>query len=85
MKYIKIGLVLCGMFLIPSVKAVGTAIEPESKDSLVHIAYTAVSNKDLAGGISVLKPSEYLDKSYSTYALEGAEAFVGEWAMHWFW
>lgn len=77
MKYIKIGLVLCGMFLIPSVKAVGTAIEPESKDSLVHIAYTAVSNKDLAGGISVLKPSEYLDKSYSTYALEGAEAFVG--------
>ena len=46
-------------------------------DSLVHVAYGTVAKKDLTSAISILNPSEYLDKNYGTYALEGIEALVG--------
>ena len=46
-------------------------------DSLVHVAYGTVAKKDVIGAISVLNPSEYLDKNYGTNALEGIDALVG--------
>jgi TonB-linked SusC/RagA family outer membrane protein len=46
-------------------------------DSLIHVAYGSVDKRDLSGAISVLKPSEYLDKHYGTYPLDGTDAFIG--------
>ena len=46
-------------------------------DSVVHVAYRTVDKKDLNGAISVLNPSEYLDKDYGTNPLEGTDAFIG--------
>lgn len=81
MKYIKIVLVSCGMCFGVIFGAVGQTIErvPDTSviDSLVHVAYGTVSFKDLAGAISVLNPSSYLEKHYGTYPLEGTEAFIG--------
>jgi hypothetical protein len=43
----------------------------------VHVAYGTVNKNDLPNAISVLNPSEYLDKSFGSYALDGADALVG--------
>jgi TonB-linked SusC/RagA family outer membrane protein len=82
MKHIKIGMVLCTMCFGFSMGAAGQTAdlkktETSGNDSLVHVAYGTVNKKDLSGTISVLNPSEYLDKNYGTYALDGISAFVG--------
>ena len=46
-------------------------------DKAVHVAYGTVEKKDVSGAISVLNPSEYLDKDYGIYPLDGAAAFIG--------
>lgn len=46
-------------------------------DSVVHVAYKSVNKKDMPGGISVLNPSNYLDRAYGEYPLEGINAFIG--------
>jgi TonB-linked SusC/RagA family outer membrane protein len=82
MKHIKIGMVLCTMCFGFSMGVVGQTAEiikteTSGNDSLVHVAYGTVNRKDLSGTISVLNPSEYLDKNYGTYALDGTSAFIG--------
>lgn len=81
MKYIKIVLVSCGLCLgfILGAVAQTTETEPDTAniDSLVHVAYGTVSFRDLAGAISILNPSSYLEKHYGTYPLDGTEAFIG--------
>lgn len=81
MKYIRIVLVSCGLCFGFILGAIGqtTGIKPKTSDidSLVHVAYGTVAIKDLAGAISVLNPSSYLDKNYGTYSLDGADAFIG--------
>jgi TonB-linked SusC/RagA family outer membrane protein len=82
MKLIRIGIVLCGMSFGFLVGAAGQTAEIldttiSGSDSLVHVAYGVVAKKDLPGAISVLNPSEYLNKNYGTYPLEGVGAFIG--------
>jgi len=82
MKHIKIGAVLFGLCFCIFSGAFGqdeVVLNPETSgnDSLVHVAYGTVKKSDLSNAISVLNPSEYLDKSYGTYALEGSSAFIG--------
>lgn len=93
MKYIKIGVVLCGMCFSFLGAAGQTANRNNARnsgtsplvrleystvgDSVVHVAYSNVDKKDLPGAISVLNPSEYLNKHYGTYPLDGTDAFIG--------
>lgn len=82
MKYTRIGAVLLGFCLTISIGASGQSdtiknSETSYNDSLVHVAYGTVNKNDLPNAISVLNPSEYLDKSFGTYALDGADALVG--------
>lgn len=82
MKLIRTGIVLCGMFFGAFTVAIGQSTETNNiqvtkNDSLVHVAYGTVAKKDLPSAISVLNPSSYLDKHYSTYALDGSSAFIG--------
>jgi TonB-linked SusC/RagA family outer membrane protein len=82
MKLIRIGTILCGMCLCSFLKVAGQTADMyktmiSGNDSLVHVAYGTVEKKDLSGAISVLNPSEYLDKDYGTYPLEGINAFIG--------
>ena len=48
-----------------------------ASDSVVHLAYRSVDRKDLPGAVSILNPTQYLDKHYGTYPLEGTAAFIG--------
>ena len=82
MKLIRIGMILCGLSigLFSEVAGQTTDIKKSiisGNDSLVHVAYGTVAKKDVIGAISVLNPSEYLDKNYGTNALEGIDALVG--------
>ncbi len=82
MKLIRIGMVLCGLSIGFFTEVSGQITDKpiptiEVKDSLVHVAYGTVAKGDLSGAISVLNPSEYLDKHYGTYPLEGIDAFIG--------
>jgi TonB-linked SusC/RagA family outer membrane protein len=82
MKLIRIGIIIGGLsFGFLSEVAGQTPDISKSaalfNDSLVHVAYGTVSKNDLPSAISVLNPSEYLDKNYGTSALEGAGAFIG--------
>jgi len=83
MKLIRIGMVLCGMCFGSFAGVAGQTTTDNkntmisSNDSLVHVAYGTVGKKDLSGAISVLNPSEYLDKHYGTYPLDGTSAFIG--------
>jgi TonB-linked outer membrane protein, SusC/RagA family len=43
----------------------------------VQIAYRKVAGSDLLGGVSAVNVPEIMDKSYSTYSLDGMEAFTG--------
>jgi TonB-linked SusC/RagA family outer membrane protein len=82
MKHIRIGVVLLGLCLCFSIVTMGQAeivlnSELAVNDSLVNVAYRTVNKYDLSNAISVLNPSEYIDKSYGSYALEGSNAFIG--------
>jgi len=82
MKHIKVGVFLFGFCIGLSMGVTGQTtdiekIEISSKDSLVHMVYRTVNKKDLFGAVSVLNPSEYLDKHYGTNPLDGITAFVG--------
>jgi TonB-linked SusC/RagA family outer membrane protein len=82
MNNIRKGMVWCGMFLGLTFGAAAQSpelvyAESSASDSLVHMAFTVKNKKDVTSAISVLNSTEYLDKSYSTYPLEGASAFVG--------
>ncbi|MFA9390351.1 MAG: SusC/RagA family TonB-linked outer membrane protein [Prolixibacteraceae bacterium] len=82
MKHIKIGMVLFGMFFGFFQNAVGQTAdvqnaETSDNDSLVYVAYGTVNKNDVSNAISVLNPSEYLDKHYGTYPLDGTGAFIG--------
>ncbi|HEY6902443.1 MAG TPA: SusC/RagA family TonB-linked outer membrane protein [Puia sp.] len=46
-------------------------------DSTVHLPYRNVERRDMPGGVSVLNPTQYLDKNYGTNAVEGIDAFIG--------
>jgi len=82
MKHISIGIAFLGLCFCISMGAFGqteTVLEPKTfgNDSLVNVAFGTVNKNDLSNAISVMNPSEYLDKSYGTYALEGSTAFIG--------
>ncbi|MDA3928116.1 MAG: SusC/RagA family TonB-linked outer membrane protein [Prolixibacteraceae bacterium] len=82
MKHIRIGVVLLGLCYFFSIGASGqteTIVNSETSgnDSLVHVAYSSVNKNDLSNAISVLNPSEYLDKNYGTYGLDGSVALIG--------
>ncbi|MBB3188125.1 SusC/RagA family TonB-linked outer membrane protein [Microbacter margulisiae] len=82
MKLIRIGTILCGMFFGLLFKVAGQTADTNQtmisgNDSLVHVAYGTVEKKDLTGAISVVNPSDYLEKDYGTYPLEGVNAFIG--------
>lgn len=82
MKHIKIGIVLFGMFFGFFHNAVGQTTDAQNtetsvNDSLVNVAYGTVNLNDLSNTISVLNPSEYLDKHFGTYPLEGVSALIG--------
>jgi len=82
MKHIRIGAVLLGLCFYISMGAFGQSeivVEPKTSgnDSLVNVAYTSVNKNDLSNAISVLNPSDYIDKGFGTYSLEGADALIG--------
>lgn len=47
------------------------------KDKSVQIAFKKVQEKDLFGDVSYVNIPEILQKNYSTYSLDGMQAFVG--------
>lgn len=82
MKLIRIGIILCGLSIGCFSGVAGQTTDARKSmtsgnDSIVHVAYGTVAKKDLSGAISVLNPSQYLDKSYGTYPLEGVDALIG--------
>ncbi|WP_199898526.1 SusC/RagA family TonB-linked outer membrane protein [Prolixibacter bellariivorans] len=93
MKLIRIGMILFGMCFGFIGGAAGQTSNIENNaisgnDSLVHVvygagdktvnvAYRTEEEKDVSGAISVLNPSDYLDKGYSTNTLDGVAAYVG--------
>jgi len=52
-------------------------VDSSKTDSIVNVAYGTVHRNDLSNAISVLNPTEYLDKNYGTYPGDGIAAFVG--------
>ncbi len=46
-------------------------------EELVQVAFRKVKDKDLVSGISYVNLPEILDKNYTTYSLDGLQAFVG--------
>lgn len=53
-------------------------IELEVEDlDFVQVAFRKVEKKDLLGGISVVNLPEKMEKNYTTYSLDGMEAYVG--------
>jgi len=92
MKFIRVGIILCAIGIGFFTKAAGQITDKQiaqidindsldhkslETDSLAHVAYGTIAKKDLSGAISIINPSEYLDKNYGTYPLEGAESFIG--------
>ncbi len=81
MKHIRIGLTLFGMcfclLIGANAQTDSTKVKVSDDDTLVRVAYKSVKTGDLLNGISVLNPSDYLDKDYSSYPLDGSVAFVG--------
>jgi TonB-linked SusC/RagA family outer membrane protein len=47
------------------------------KDKSVQIAFRKVQEKDLLGDVSYVNIPEILEKNYTTYSLDGLQAFVG--------
>ena len=47
------------------------------KNENVQVAYRKVNDEDLFGGISYVDLPEILDENYTTYSLDGLNAFVG--------
>jgi len=75
---ISFGLSLCINVQAQEQAATGNNNSSRSaNDSVVHLAYRTVHRNDMPGAVSVLNPSQYLDKHYGTYPLEGTTAFVG--------
>ncbi|PKQ43584.1 SusC/RagA family TonB-linked outer membrane protein [Confluentibacter flavum] len=52
-------------------------IKLDLAEELVQVAFRKVKEKDLLGGISYVNLPEIVDKNYTTYSLEGLQAFVG--------
>ncbi len=81
MKHIRIGLTLFGMcfclLIGANAQTDSTKVKVSDDGTLVRVAYKSVETGDLLNGISVLNPSDYLDKDYSSYPLDGSVAFVG--------
>lgn len=49
----------------------------ENTDSLVNVAFSKADKKDLLGGVSSVKISDVIQKSYSTSSLDNLQSFVG--------
>ncbi|MCD8167356.1 MAG: TonB-dependent receptor plug domain-containing protein, partial [Bacteroides sp.] len=49
----------------------------EKKDSLVNVAFGQVAKEDVIGAVSTVNIADLMEKSYSTYALDGVESMVG--------
>lgn len=49
---------------------------PSNGENLVQVAFEKVKEKNLLGGISYVNLTEVLEKNYTTYSLEGLQAFV---------
>ncbi|MCD8262464.1 MAG: hypothetical protein LUD15_14115 [Bacteroides sp.] len=49
----------------------------EKKDSLVYIAFRQADKKDILGAVSTVNVTDLLEKSYSTYPLDGFQSLVG--------
>lgn len=47
------------------------------KDEDVQVAFKKVQDKDLLGGVSYVNLPEILKKNYTTYSLDGLQAFIG--------
>lgn len=52
-------------------------LEFQDDDQMVDLAFRKVEKKDLLGGVSVVNMPEYMEKNFTTYAIEGMEAFAG--------
>ncbi|MFA9191417.1 SusC/RagA family TonB-linked outer membrane protein [Flavobacterium sp. FZUC8N2.13] len=48
-----------------------------SKENTVQVAFKKVNERDLSSGISFVDVEEVLNKSYSTYSLDGMQSLVG--------
>lgn len=97
MKYIRTRIILCAVFLAPSLYARAQSPLNESHyadtDSLtnvepdmVQIAYRKVNPKDLPAGVSFVNVSQLMEKNYMKYSLENMDGLVGGltgtlWAM----
>lgn len=82
MKLIKIAMILLGVYLCFVSKVTAQPIEEtdtlaSAKDSLINIAFGKVKINDLPGTVSVMDPDNYIDKSFSNYALDFSYAYVG--------
>jgi len=47
------------------------------KDRSVQVAFKQVQERDLLGGVTYVNLPEILEKNYTTYSLDGLQAFVG--------
>jgi len=49
----------------------------KENSNLVQVAFKKEESRDLIGGISFINQPEILEKNYTTYSLDGVQAFVG--------
>jgi TonB-linked SusC/RagA family outer membrane protein len=85
MKHIKTGIILCFVLtLFPVMTTAQSVIEENIEDTVytpngepVQLAFRTVEKKDLLGGVSVINLPEYMEKNYTSFAIEGMEAFAG--------
>jgi TonB-linked SusC/RagA family outer membrane protein len=74
MKNMKTGLILCSILALSST---GSKAQINNDTIPVHVAFSTVEKQDLKGGISVVNLSEYMNRNYTTYSLDGMGAYTG--------
>jgi TonB-linked SusC/RagA family outer membrane protein len=82
MKQIYIGLIFCICFLLNFSNASAQetemlAWENDTIDNKVEVAFRAINQRDLLGGVSVIDVEEMTKKAYTTYSLNFIENLIG--------
>lgn len=84
MKHIYIGLTFCICFFISTIQAnaqsgLADAFTwgNDTIDNKVEVAFRAIDEKDLLGGISFIDVEEMTEKAYTTYSLNFVENLIG--------
>ncbi|MDR0542320.1 MAG: hypothetical protein LBH19_08930, partial [Dysgonamonadaceae bacterium] len=77
-KYIKTGIIVCTMcFLCPALSKAQVLVQDSTEIKQIPLAFRSATARDINGAVSVIDVKENLQKNYTTYGFDGAEALVG--------